>query len=71
MYYKRIKELREDNDRLQKELAHILGITQAQYSNIEKGVSDITGEKIIKLSSIYKVSADYILGLSDIKEKAR
>ncbi|MBQ7934769.1 MAG: helix-turn-helix transcriptional regulator [Clostridia bacterium] len=62
----RIRDLREDNDRSQKELADLLGVTQAQYSNIENQKSDITGEKIITLCELYNVSADYILGL--IKE---
>lgn len=65
MYYRRIKELREDTDRKQTELAKILNIGQQQYSNIENGISDIKGEKLIKLCILYNVTADYILGFTD------
>lgn len=61
----RIRDLREDRDRQQKELAALLNITQAQYSNLENQKSDITGEKLIALCKLYNVSADYILGLID------
>ena len=60
----RIKELREDHDLSQAMLAHYLHITQQQYSNIETGKSDITGERLIQLAQFYKVSVDYLLGLT-------
>ena len=63
MKYKRIKELREDNDIKQKEIAEILKISQQQYSLYENGNRDIKTEQIIKLCLFYKVSADYILEL--------
>lgn len=69
----RIKDLREDSDMLQKEMAAVLKTTQQQYSNIESGKSDISGEKIILLARHFNVSADYILGLINyprpLKEK--
>ena len=65
----RIKDLREDNDIKQKEMAKYLSISQAQYSNIENGISDITGEKLIKLCKKFNVSADYILGLINEERK--
>lgn len=67
MYYKRIRELREDNDILQKEIAQLLNTTQQHYSRIENGSTEITADRIITLAKYYKVSADYILGLSDSK----
>lgn len=60
----RIKELREDRDISQAAVARYLHITQQQYSNIETGKSDITGERLIQLAQYYQVSADYILGLT-------
>ena len=60
----RIRDLREDFDYLQKDVAKVLNITQQQYSNIENEVSVITAEDLIKLSKFYKVSVDYILGLT-------
>ncbi len=61
----RIKELREDNDLSQAEIAKVIKTTQQQYSKIEMGKSDISGEKLILLSRFYNVSVDYILGLSN------
>ena len=62
MYYKRIRELREDNDELQKDIAKLLNTTQQHYSKIENGGTEITADRIIKLARHYKVSADYIFG---------
>ena len=60
----RIRDLREDRDLTQAQVAEVLHTTQQQYSKIETGKSDISGEKLIKLSKLYGVSTDYILGLS-------
>lgn len=60
----RIRDLREDHNLSQAEIAKVLKTTQQQYSKIETGKADISGEKLILLSQFYKVSADYILGLS-------
>ena len=59
----RIKDLREDKDLSQAEVAKLLKTTQQQYSKIETGKSDISGEKLILLAEFYNVSVDYILGL--------
>lgn len=67
MYYKRIRELREDNDKKQKDIAKLLNTTQQHYSRIEKGLTEITADRIVILAKYYHVSTDYILGLSDIK----
>ncbi len=58
-----IRELREDNDLTQGEIAKILGTTQQVYSRYEKGINEIPVRHIITLCKFYKVSADYILGL--------
>lgn len=63
--YKRIRDLREDSDKTQKELAAILNCSQQVYSNYELGQRDIPTDILIKLSKHYKVSVDYILGLTD------
>lgn len=65
MQFKRLKDLREDNDYTQAELASMLGISQRGYSHYEKGDNDIPTEILIRLSQIYKTSTDYILGLSN------
>ena len=61
----KIRDLREDNDLTQAEVAKVIKTTQQQYSKIETGRSDITGEKLVLLAKFYNVSADYILGLTD------
>jgi len=63
--YKRIYELREDNDLKQREIAKILNCSQRVYSNYERGDLDIPTEILIKLAKHYDVSTDYILGISD------
>lgn len=67
MKFKRIRDLREDNDLTQKQVAEKLNVTQQTYSDYELGHITITAEVLIKLSSIYGVSIDYILGLKDEK----
>lgn len=68
MYYKRIRDLREDSDLKQRELADILCCSQRVYSNYERGDLDIPTEVLIKLAKFYGTSVDYILGLTDKKE---
>lgn len=63
--YKRIRDLREDNDLKQSEVAKIINTTQQQYSKIENGKSEITADKLIQLSILYRTTTDYILGLTD------
>ncbi len=64
-YYRRIKDLREDNDLKQKEIAAVLGIDQRVYSNYETGKREIPVHLLIKLADYYKVSTDYLLGRLD------
>ena len=63
-YYEIIRELREDRDLSQQQIAEVLGTTQQVYSRYEKGINEIPVRHIITLCKFYKVSADYILGLS-------
>lgn len=65
--YKRIKDLREDHDLTQKEIAKILKISQRGYSHYETGDNNMPIEILIKLAKFYKVSTDYILGLTNKK----
>ena len=65
MVYKRIRDLREDRDLTQKEVAKALSCSQQVYSNYELGQRDIPTDILIKLAKLYDVSTDYILGLSD------
>ena len=69
MKLERLKDLREDKDLLQKDIAKILNMSQQQYSRIETGENDIRLDSIIKLSYFYEVSTDYILGLTNKKER--
>lgn len=66
--YRRIRDLREDNDLSQKQLAQILDMSQTGYSKYETGENDIPTQILIKLALYYNTSVDYILGLTDIKE---
>lgn len=61
----RIKDLREDADITQQQLADCLGITQRKYSYIETETQPVTGEMLIKIANFYSVSTDYILRLTD------
>ena len=62
MYYRRLKDLRVDNDLVQKQIADVLGIDQRVYSNYETGKREIPTRYVIKLADFYKTSTDYILG---------
>ena len=65
MNYRRIRDLREDHDLKQKDMAAILNCSQQVYSNYELGQRDIPTEVLIRLSEYYRVSVDYLLGLTD------
>ena len=66
--YRRIRDLREDHDLTQKQMAKELNCSQQVYSNYELGQRDIPTDILIKLSNFYNVSVDYILGLTDNKK---
>lgn len=65
--YRRLRDLREDRDLLQKDLAEYLHCSQVCYSHYEMGKRDIPTEVLIKLSSYHDTSVDYLLGLTDVK----
>ncbi len=65
MYFRRIRDLREDHDLMQKEVAAVLGIQQTVYSRYERGFQTIPLEHLIKLADHYRVSTDYLLGRTD------
>ena len=62
MYFKRLKDLREDHDLVQKDVAAVLGIDQRVYSNYETGKREIPSRLVIKLADYYETSTDYIYG---------
>ena len=68
MFYKKMRDLREDNDLKQRDLADYLNCTQVSYSYYEIGRRDIPTEVLIKLAKFYNCSTDYLLGLTDVKE---
>ena len=63
--YRRIKDLREDHDKKQIEIAKIIDISQQYYSEYEKGNRPIPVDKLIKLAIFYDTSIDYIVGLTN------
>lgn len=65
--YPRLRDLREDKDMNQTEIASILGTTQTQYSRWERGAQEIPLHHFISLAKFYKVSLDYLAGLTNKK----
>lgn len=65
MYYSRLRDLREDRDLVQKQVASFLGIDQCVYSNYEIGKRDIPTRYVVALAKFYNTSSDYILGLTN------
>lgn len=66
-YIRRIRDLREDNDKTQQQIADYLGTSQTMYARYERGANELPIRHLIALCKYYKVSSDYLLGLSDIK----
>lgn len=67
MIFKHIRDLREDSDLRQKDIAEILNVSQNTYSQYETGVISLTAEVLIKLADYYNVSVDYLLDRTDKK----
>ncbi len=67
--YKRIRDLREDRDKNQTEIAKMLGMSQTGYSKYETGENDIPTQILIKLARFYDTSVDYLLGETDCTER--
>ena len=64
-YVKRIRDLREDHDKTQQEIADILGTSQTMYARYERGANEMPIRHLLTLCYYYGVSLDYILGLKD------
>jgi len=64
-YRTRIRDLREDRDLTQKEVAKVINKSQQGYSHIEEGRAELKIDDLVKLCKFYRVSADYIIGLTD------
>ncbi len=68
MVFKHIRDLREDKDLKQRELAQILGVSQNTYSQYETGVIALTDQVLIKLADFYGVSTDFLMDRTSVKE---
>lgn len=64
-YYPRLKDLREDHDLSQQDVATHLQMKQPQYSRYERGLRDVPTDVLIRLARLYNTSTDYLLGLTD------
>ena len=64
-YEKRIRDLREDHDKTQQQIADVLGTSQTMYARYERGANELPIRHLLALCSYYGVSADYILGRTD------
>ncbi len=64
-YIKRLRDLREDNDKTQQDIANVLHTSQTMYARYERGANELPIRHLITLAQYYNVSTDYILGLTD------
>ncbi len=69
IYLKRIKDLREDSDLTQIQIAKVINVAQTTYSDYEKGKIRIPVDIVIRLAEFYNVDMNYITGVSDVKQK--
>lgn len=67
-YIRRIRDLREDADLTQQQVAEVLGTSQTMYARYERGANELPIHHLLKLCELYQVSSDYILGLSDVRK---
>ena len=67
----RMRNLREDNDKTQQQIADYLGTSQTMYARYERGANELPIHHLLDLCKYYNVSADYILGLSNIKQTSK
>lgn len=68
MYFPRLRDLREDCDKTQREIAELLGIQQTVYSRYERGYQTIPLEHLISLADYYHVSLDYLTGRTNVQK---
>lgn len=64
--YQRIRDLREDRDLTQTQVAQMLGMSQTGYSKYETGENDLPSQVLIRLADFYQTSVDYLLGRTDV-----
>lgn len=68
-YYPRLRDMREDHDMTQRQLAALLGMPQPQYNRYEQGLRDIPTPLLIQLARLYDTTTDYLLGLTNDPRK--
>ncbi|MBQ8390526.1 MAG: helix-turn-helix transcriptional regulator [Oscillibacter sp.] len=68
MFFQRIEDLRVDADKTQQQIADVLNCKREVYRRYEKGIHEIPTWAVIELARYYRTSADYILGLTDVRE---
>lgn len=68
MFFLRIRELREDQDKKQLELANYLHIKPNTYSDYERGKISVPIEQLVRIADFYQVSLDYLVGRTDVRE---
>lgn len=64
-YQRRLRDLREDHDKTQQDIADVLGTSQTMYARYERGANELPLRHLLKLAEYYGVSADYLLGRTD------
>lgn len=64
-YQRRLRDLREDHDKTQREIAQVIGTSQTMYARYERGANELPIRHLIQLADYYQVSTDYILGRTD------
>ena len=64
-YRRRLRDLREDHDKTQQDIADVLGTSQTMYARYERGANELPVRHLVKLAEYYQVSADYLPGRSD------
>ena len=69
--YKRLKDVREDFDKSQEEIAKVIGTSQSYYAQYENGKRAIPFERVVVLAKYYNVSLDYIAGFTDTPRKLK
>lgn len=67
-YQRRMRDLREDHDKTQQQIAQILGTSQTMYARYERGASELPVRHLVHLAEFYRVSTDYLLGRTDKPE---
>ena len=70
-YFRRLRELREDHDLTQRQMAEMLGMPQPQYWRYEQGYRDIPTDVLIRIADYFHVSTDYLLERSDMADWGR